>query len=306
MAFRLVVVVTLTMCAYVASEWVEEMENPGLFEGDMILSPQQLEAARKGKLSYATTIGKQWPGKTVPYAYDLTIKARPRAIKVIQDAIAEYHDKTCIKFKERTNEANYIMFYQGGGCSSYVGFKGGPTMPMKVSLAPGCWRKGIVIHELAHALGVYHEQSRPDRDGHVEIQWQNIKQGMDFNFKKQATSKVDSLGTDYDYESIMHYGKTAFAKTRGLVTIKTKDPSKQDVIGRRTGFSAIDVIQMNRLYNCGSGPIPTKQTTNPVVTQSPTGSAGCKDGSPACPGWKSICQSHPHIAQICKKTCNLC
>lgn len=74
---------------------------------------------------------------------------------------------------------------------------------------------------------------------------------MDYNFKKQATSKVDSLGTHYDYESIMHYGKTAFAKTRGLVTIKTKDPSKQDVIGRRTGFSAIDVIQMNRLYNCG-------------------------------------------------------
>lgn len=49
------------------------VSDPGLFEGDMILSPQQLEAARKGKLSYATTIGKQWPGKTVPYVYDLTI-----------------------------------------------------------------------------------------------------------------------------------------------------------------------------------------------------------------------------------------
>ena len=59
------------------------------------------------------------------------------------------------------------------------------------------------------------------------------------------------MGTKYDLDSVMHYGKTAFAKTRGLITIETKDPSKQDVIGNRKGLSEIDVIQINKLYKCG-------------------------------------------------------
>ena len=74
---------------------------------------------------------------------------------------------------------------------------------------------------------------------------------MKFNFQKQKPSNIDSLGTKYDLESVMHYGKTAFSKTRGLITIETKDPSKQDVIGNRKGLSKIDVIQINKLYKCG-------------------------------------------------------
>ena len=71
---------------------------------------------------------------------------------------------------------------------------------------------------------------------------------MEYNFRKQSASNIDSMNVPYDYESVMHYGKTAFGS--GKITIQTKDASKQNVIGNRRGFSNYDIQQMNLLYKC--------------------------------------------------------
>ena len=57
---------------------------------------------------------------------------------------------------------------------------------------------GIIIHELMHATGFWHEQSRPDRDWYVTVLWKNIQDGMEYNFKKQTWETVSSLGIGYD------------------------------------------------------------------------------------------------------------
>ena len=73
--------------------------------------------------------------------------------------------------------------------------------------------------------------------------------GLEFNFKKQSNANTDSLGTPYDYRSMMHYTWNAFGKDQKM-TIKTLDPSQQYEIGQDEGFSHIDILQINKLYNC--------------------------------------------------------
>ena len=71
--------------------------------------------------------------------------------------------------------------------------------------------------------------------------------GMEYNFNKKTTSEIDSLGTPYDFSSMMHYGADAFG-IRGATTIQTKDPSKQRLIGNQNGFSEIDIKQLGLMY----------------------------------------------------------
>ena len=49
----------------------------------------------------------------------------------------------------------------------------------EVGLASDCMKKGIVMHELIHVIGFFHEQSRTDRDDHVKIVWDNIIDGAE-------------------------------------------------------------------------------------------------------------------------------
>jgi hypothetical protein len=52
---------------------------------------------------------------------------------------------------------------------------------------------------------------RPDRDNYVKINWENIREGMAYNFDSFGSDRINSRGSTYDYKSIMHYGSYGFS-----------------------------------------------------------------------------------------------
>ena len=71
----------------------------------------------------------------------------------------------------------------------------------------GCKMLGTVLHELGHAIGFWHEQSRPDRDDYIKIIWENVDPNYAANFDKYSYYEIDSREVTYDYKSIMHYSQ---------------------------------------------------------------------------------------------------
>jgi astacin len=195
------------------------IDGRAVFEGDIVLT-RGLETLGVGH----SDVGRRWPNKTV--IYDIH-PALPN-VQRVTDAIAHWEANTVIKFKRRQTERNYVFFRPGSGCSSAIGMIGGVQF---ITLAAVC-STGNAIHEIGHAVGLWHEQSREDRDAKVTVKWENISPDAHHNFRQQIEDGDDI--NDYDYGSIMHYSATAFS-TNGLPTIVPKEAGVE--IGQRLKLS---------------------------------------------------------------------
>jgi len=223
-----------------------EVDGLAMAEGVIILDTVEqvaeqtsiLRGELSGELSAAAIItGDQfrWPNCTVPYTVDGTLPNQQR----VTDAIAHWQSNTRFRFVQRTTETNYVTFRPSSGCSSSVGMRGGEQF---VNLGGDC-TAGNAIHEIGHTVGLWHEQSREDRDQFVTINFAKIQAGYESNFN-QHISDGDDIGA-YDYGSIMHYPRDAFS-VDGSDTITPTNPATAQ-IGQRVGLSAGDVAAANSM-----------------------------------------------------------
>lgn len=228
-------------------------------EGDILPDLASKRTGSQSRTAASTSATPLWNYKDpqdskavlVPYVIKAGLPAATKAS--LDAAIADFNKFTCVRLIPRTQQPTYLSFFDGrpGDCHSYIGMQG--IADQQVSLGRGCGQKGVVIHELIHSLGGFHEINRMDRDKFVTIHTDKIPKASLPNFAKNAD--FDTQGLPYDYASLMHYPGTAFSKD-GSRTFTPKDPKALSVIGQRDGFSKLDIQKINKLYKCPASPTP--------------------------------------------------
>ncbi|XP_028400048.1 zinc metalloproteinase nas-15-like [Dendronephthya gigantea] len=284
----------------------EESQETFLFEGD-INTKNKNEAIRIIKENAGTSRqrraiirnrGRLWRENAIAYAIDGSLRGVESNIKrgiqeweaTLPSCMGGWRDVT-----RQSRPKDYMYFFRGNGCYSQVGRVGGAQ---RISIGNGCQQHGVVVHEIGHAMGLWHEQSRPDRDAYVEIFWNNIIPRMRFNFQKHSSNGVDSLGVGYDYGSVMHYGSYAFSSNRRK-TIDSKNPSGRR-LGQRNGLSPKDKKQVQLLYR-------SQCSTTPTRKPNPSGCESDLQSARNCQYWKGLgyCET-TYVSYMKKNCCKTC
>lgn len=131
---------------------------------------------------------------------------------------------------------------------SYVGRQGGMQI-VNIRDTSGCLTTGVIAHELMHAIGFQHMQSRCDRDTYVTILSDSIQSGYSGFFDKKCNGHIDIEA--YDEGSVMHYDARAFGliNSSGFQALTIKSKRGRDAeFGQRVGLSTNDAYSLIRAY----------------------------------------------------------
>ncbi|CAB4389112.1 unnamed protein product [Rhizophagus irregularis] len=232
-------------------------EEP-IYERDIIFTP--------GNQFSGTT----WENGIVPYEFDRNLSTKLR--DSVKSAMENIENKSSVKFVRRTNQRDYIKITDCKDYFSFVGKQGYRkicTGTFEDGYCIGCGNQdctgmkysgmqvlsitdnpdrfpapvGSAMHELMHALGFYHEHSRPDRDHYLTVN------NLNCNYVKHEDHPNVTCNGPYDLESIMHYPLERGIKLNELNPGIMKLVSEKKItVGQREKLSKGDINALNELY----------------------------------------------------------
>jgi hypothetical protein len=185
-----------------------------------------------------------WPNGEIPYVIDPSIKDPSGII----EAINEYNDETDTQWVPRTNQAGYVDFAYTdlpGENEAQVGYQQGIEQYAAINDTDATY---IILHEMGHVLGFWHEQEMLDANNYIIINYQYLLPAAASVWEPAAPGIVRDVGP-FDYSSIMLYnGYVGSANGLPVATELNGTPLPQN-----TNLSADDIASIDTLYPVPAG-----------------------------------------------------
>ncbi len=207
-----------------------------IHEGDIDLGTIEHVQHEQHLRGGAVSLGDRWPNARVFFRFGSTFSGSVCGTSMtnctdirtlVRNTLTAMGKKLPVAFVEDTanTAANYVKLDWAdadsnfGGSSNSIGMDGGEqtivfpighvkdqSLPQSIpyNIQPNA---GTLRHEMLHAIGLWHEQSRTDRDSFVTINTDCIQSGQTSQFDIQ--SGATSVGP-YDFNSIMHYAPNTY------------------------------------------------------------------------------------------------
>ena len=259
---------------------------------------------------------QKWVNNIVPYQFDPSFTPVDR--QTFLAAAAQVSAASCVSFVEGSASQSLYVTRDcpcGGNCFSGGYTDGlGAASPRRLVIGSPCLSPnsqssvGFVAHEILHALGIVHTQTRPDRDSHVTVNVGNISPPGAAN-QFSLCSSCNTFNTAYDCRSIMHY--RAFFFSQGCSPAQPQSCSMTALTSSCDLFASASVLTesdkqlINRIYDCEdttSAPTPPPPTTTPPPPPTPTCMESCGGRSPAgcwcdtaCVNFGDCCPDHSTV-----------
>lgn len=180
----------------------------------------------------------------------------------LNTAITQFNNTfSNIQFVAYTGQTDYVNFYfdpndNSGECEAIVGRAGGEQQVGGSGGTSNPCAVGTILHEMGHTVGLWHEQSRPDRNTYVSVNYDNLIKGSISNFNQIYDNGQET--TLFDYASIMEYPAFSFSRNGGPA-IESIPPGIP--LSNYNGYTAADIDGIERLY--GNAPTAVTITSNP-------------------------------------------
>jgi Astacin (Peptidase family M12A) len=143
---------------------------------------------------------RRWVNGVIPFRDDPSLNADPTLQTAVGQARQAWAAVTPVRFVPQSNEPDFIVFKRVQGtprCTSFAGRQGG-AQDLKCDTG---FTLGALVHEIGHAIGLWHEHQRPDRDAVMAVSQAACEQRpQDF-----IRLPNEQMVGPYDLNSVMHY-----------------------------------------------------------------------------------------------------
>lgn len=210
-----------------------------------------------------------WQNGVIPYVINSGFSSAHQA--TILQAMSDWENVSGVDFIPMTGSVSkFISFVPTVDTNaSHIGVASTTGQSIYLGTANGL-DLATAIHEIGHSMGLFHEQSRSDRDNFIVINTSNIVSGQAHNFNTYFQNNLNGVDVGpFDFSSIMLYPSVItdgrFVNNVAIPTLKRLDSSQWN---RNTSISSGDAATVSQIFGA---PFARLEITNKYFDETYSG-----------------------------------